>query len=81
MIDTAIVNGFEMEYVKFGSGNKVLVILPGISLVSVINSASAVEKQYEMFAKDYTLYLFDRKKNADEDYTVEEMADDTAKIM
>ena len=34
----------EMEYFKFGQGEKTMVILPGLSVISVMKSAHAVEE-------------------------------------
>ncbi len=45
---------------KFGSGEKVFVILPGLSIHSVLNSASAVSEAYKAFGEEYTVYLFER---------------------
>ena len=69
---------FEMQYIKFGTGKKTLVILPGLSITSVLNSAHLIEKQYQIFCNDYTVYLFDRRENLPESYTVSDMANDTA---
>ncbi|HAQ62906.1 MAG TPA: alpha/beta hydrolase, partial [Ruminococcaceae bacterium] len=69
---------FEMQYIKFGQGKKTLVILPGLSVQSVIPAAAAIEKQYEIFKNDFTVYLFDRRQNLPEVYSVYDMADDTA---
>ena len=72
---------FEMQYIKFGQGKKTLVILPGLSVQSVIPAAAAIEKQYEIFKNDFTVYLFDRRQNLPEVYSVYDMADDTAEAM
>jgi len=70
-----------MRYVCFGEGSKDMVILPGLSLQSVLSSADAIAEAYGVFAKDYTVRLFDRRVNIPDRYSVEEMAEDTAKIM
>lgn len=77
-IETVKTDSFEMDYFKFGSGDKVLVILPGLSVQSVMPSAQAVADSYSMFADDYTVYLFDRRKDPPETYSVYDMARDTA---
>lgn len=79
--ETIFVNHIEMKYTRFGSGPKALVILPGLSVKSVADSASAVEKAYRRFEKEYTVYLFDRRTNAEKGYTLQSMADDTAAVM
>ncbi len=71
----------EMDYIIFGSGEKNFVILPGLSVHSVMGSADVIADAYKSFAKDYTVYVFDRAKNIQDGYTVEDMADDTAKAM
>ncbi len=81
MVYLASVNGIEMEYTRFGQGSKIFVILPGLSLKSVMLSADAVASAYSMFASDYTVYLFDRRKNLPDSYSIAEMADDTAAVM
>ncbi len=77
----AIVDGVEMEYARFGHGAKTFVMLPGLSLKSVMGAADAVAAAYAMFAEEYTVYLFDRRRNLPADYSLTEMADDTAAIM
>ncbi len=72
---------FEMEYLRFGEGKKTLVILPGLSVQSVLLSAAAIAKQYELFSKDFTVFLFDRRKDLPARYPVSAMAEDTANAM
>ena len=72
---------FTMEYAAFGNGKKPLVIIPGVSLKSVLLSAPAVAAQYDRFVPDHRIYLFDRKKEIKAGYSVIEMAEDTAKAM
>lgn len=71
----------EMNVIRFGSGRKNMVILPGISLRSVCDSAEAIAFQYKRFWEDYTVYVFDRKKNIRPGYSVREMAKDTGEAM
>lgn len=80
-IDCVKTEKFEIEYVKFGNGKKIFVMIPGISIKSVIPSAEAVESAYSQFCTDYTIYLFDRKKHIEAEYSIEEMADDTYEAM
>lgn len=79
----AALNGedVEMEYARFGNGAKTFVIIPGLSLRSTMASASSVETAYKIFKEDYTVYLFDRRKNMPEVYSVADMAKDTAAAM
>ena len=54
---------FEMDYCKFGHGDKMFVILPGLSVQSVMGAADAIEGSYNTKADEYTTYVFDRIKN------------------
>ena len=38
MINKVTVDNLEMEYFKFGNGNKNMIILPGVSIKSVMES-------------------------------------------
>lgn len=81
LIKEARADDIIMRYVTFGEGSKDMVILPGLSLQSVLQSADGVAEAYSVFAKDYRVLLFDRRENMPKTYSVEEMAEDTAKIM
>ena len=80
-IERAELSGFAMQYLRFGTGARTLVILPGLSVQSVMGSAEAVAQAYDALAQDYTIYLFDRRETLPEIYSVEEMARDTAEAM
>lgn len=72
-----------MEYVCFGSGEKTLVMLPGLGdgLRSVKGTALPMALMYRMFAKDYMVYMFSRKKELPQGYTIRDMARDQAEAM
>ena len=72
---------FAMEFFRFGTGARTLVILPGLSVQSVMGAADAVAQAYDALAQDYTIYLFDRRETLPDAYSVEEMARDTAEAM
>ena len=80
-IQTVKTDNFEMDYAQFGSGTRPLVLLPGMSLKSMMSVASMVADSYKIFHDDWTVYLFDRKKNFGESYPMEQMAADTAEAM
>lgn len=77
MIQCVKTKNFEMEYLKFGNGKKTLVIIPGLSIKSVLLSSAAIESAYSCFKNDYTVYLFDRRKEIGKRYKIKQMADDT----
>lgn len=80
-IKTVKANENEIDYFSFGNGKKNMVIVPGLSLKSVMLSADAVAEAYSMFKDEYTVYVFDRAKHLKAGYTIEDMADDTALAM
>jgi len=76
-------DGTTMDYIRFGSGKKVLIILPGLGdgLKTVRGTAIPMSLAYHCFAKDYTVYGFSRKNDLPEGWTTRDMADDLAKAM
>ena len=77
-IETVETGSFSMDYFRFGNGKKTFVILPGLSVQSVMGFADSVAEAYRVLCDDYTVYLFDRRKKLPESYSVHEMATDTA---
>ena len=73
----------EMYYVSFGAGKKKLVVLPGLSdgLTTVKGKAFILSFPYQKFFGDYTVYMFSRKTNMPEGYSIRDMADDQALAM
>ena len=80
-VDKVSADGAETEYIRFGNGKRELVIIPGLSIKSVIPLAELIERQYGIFSNDFTVYLFDRRKKLPKPYSVSDMADDTARVM
>jgi len=75
---TVKTDGFSMDYVRFGTGKKVLVMLPGLgeSLHSVKGTALPMAFLYRRFAREYTVYMFSRRDNMPAGYTTKDMAAD-----
>ena len=67
-----------IKYMKFGDGPRTMVILPGLSLRPVTETPQGVISAYEIFTRDFTVYLFDYREEPAEDQTIEDMADDVA---
>lgn len=67
-----------MEYIRFGRGEKVLVMLPGLGdgLRTMKGTALPMALMYREFAKDYTVYAFSRKNDLPQGYTTQDMARD-----
>ena len=76
-IKTVDTDKFSMDYCRFGSGKKTMVIIPGLSVQSVMPAADAIEAVYRKFEDDYTVYVFDRRREVPDPYSVKDMARDT----
>lgn len=70
-----------MDCVCFGRGKKPLIILPGLSFQKVKSAAYLLVYMYRIFAKKYTVYVFDKKEVIPDGYTIKNMADDMASAM
>ena len=79
--ETVEIDNTTMDYVAFGKGTKPLVIIPGLSLNRVRGAGLSLAYMYRIFAKDYRVYVFDRKEVISETYTIKEIAKDTAYVM
>lgn len=63
-VKTISVGKTEMDYAIFGRGEKNFVILPGLSVHSVMGAADAIANAYKMFCEEFTVYVFDRPKTS-----------------
>lgn len=72
-----------MDYIRFGSGVKNLVMLPGLgdALRSVKGTALPMALMYRMFAKDFTVWMFSRKQPLERGCTTRDLARDQAEAM
>ena len=80
-IKSVVSGGTETEYLMFGEGNNVMAILPGLSVQSALLSSAAIAKAYSIFHKEFTVFVFDRRKDVPPVYTVSDMAKDTAQAL
>ena len=80
-IEVVRTDGFSVRYFRFGHGGRSMVILPGLSVQSVMGSAEAVARAYAGMAEDFTVTVFDRREELPPVYTVRDMAEDTARAM
>ena len=80
---TLKIGGTTMDYIRFGSGERILVMLPGLGdgLRSMKGTALPMAFTYREFAKDFTVYAFGRKNVLPEGYTTRDMARDQAEAM
>lgn len=67
-----------MDYVRFGSGAKTLVILPGVGdgLKTVRGTAPLFAFLYRSLTRDFTVWLFSRREELPEHMSTREMAED-----
>ena len=72
-----------MDYICFGTGNRILMMLPGLGdgLRTVKGTALPMAFMYRAFAKDFTVYAFSRKNELPQGYTTRDMARDQAEAM
>lgn len=77
-IESLRVEKFIMDFFRFGKGEKALVILPGLSVQSVMGAAEAISDEYSVMKDEFTVYVFDRRKVLPPSYSIKDMADDTA---
>ena len=77
------IRGTATDYIRFGSGEKILVMLPGLGdgLRTVKGTAAPMALMYRMFAKDFTVYAFSRRSDLPQGHTTRDMARDVKDAM
>ncbi len=70
-----------VDYLTFGKGPRPLIMIQGLNTKSIKGAAASMAILYRVFAKDHTVYLFDRRKDLPEQITVRELAADIAEAM
>ena len=75
------VDGGTVDYAAFGMGRTPLVILPGLSLRDVRGAGAGLAWMYRRFAREYRIYVIDKKSSVSEGCTVADLAEDTAQAM
>lgn len=65
-----------INVIKFGEGSKNLAIIAGVGLTDLEGMGDSLEKALNVFSKDFTVYVFDRRKKVPEDFSMVQMADD-----
>ncbi|MCG8512670.1 MAG: alpha/beta hydrolase [Halanaerobiales bacterium] len=75
----------DMDYVVFGQGQKPLIILPGLGdgLKTVKGQLQAwlLANYYKQFGKEFKIYIFSRKNQLIEGYSIREMARDQRAVI
>ena len=75
------INGVKMDYITFGKDTKPLVMIQGLNTNGIKGAAVSLAYMYRIFAKDFKVYLFDRRENITEHITIKDLAEDTALAM
>ena len=72
-----------IDYITFGNGNKNLIMIPGVGdgLKTVKGMAIPFAVMYKLFAKDFKVYVFSRRRKLPKEFSTLEMANDIAKSM
>lgn len=66
-----------VDYVTFGKGDKTLIIITGLSLQGLSDMSDlAIYTLFYRYAKEYKVYIFDRRDHIEEGISIEDMADD-----
>ena len=81
LLGTVQADTFTMDYLRFGNGARNLVIIPGVSVQSVMNYSEAITESYKLLTDEFTVYVFDRRKDMPDSYSVDDMARDTAEAI
>jgi pimeloyl-ACP methyl ester carboxylesterase len=74
-------HNMQIDYITFGTGEKSLIMIQGLNTRGIKGAAMSLAYMYRIFAKDYKVYLFDRRPDVHEGITVREMASDIAAAM
>lgn len=72
------IQGVQMNYITFGKGTKPLILIQGLSTRSIKGAAFSLAYMYRIFAKDYKIYMFDRREDISDNITVRDLAADIA---
>lgn len=72
-----------VDYIRFGSGQKPLVMIPGVGdgLKTVKGMALPFAFLYRSLAKDFTVYVFSRRRNLSQGMTTRDMSEDLNNAM
>ena len=66
-----------VDYVTFGKGDKNLIIITGLSLQRLNDLSNlAIYSLFYRYAKEYKVFIFDRRDHIEEGVSIEDMADD-----
>ncbi len=73
--------GMQIDTIVFGTGSKSLILIQGLNTNGIKGAGLSLAWMYRLFAKNYRVYLFDRRPDIPEGMTGREMARDVALAM
>lgn len=79
--DKVQIDNSYLDYIAFGKGPRNLIIVHGLNVRDLKGTGLALAFMYKIFAKDYRVYLFDRRHNVSENFSIWDIADDISKAM
>ena len=78
---TIEVGGMSIDYVVFGRGSKPMVIIPGLTFKRLRGTGITLAHMYRDFTDDFRVYVFDRRKDIPDGYSVEDITDEIYSAM
>ncbi|MBQ2884640.1 MAG: alpha/beta hydrolase [Alphaproteobacteria bacterium] len=78
---TLKLDNVQMDYLTFGNGTKPIIMIQGLNTNGIKGAAVSLAYMYRIFAKEYKVYLFDRRAEVYDGITVREFASDIAMAM
>lgn len=69
-------NKMKMRHISFGTGEKTMVVVPGLTVGYVTDNPQGIEDAFSLFKDEYTVYLFDIRDDVYQGYTIEQMGED-----
>ena len=75
-LHTIRIKNYELDFLKFGSGKKPLIMIPGLSYIMLSGQVARRQKISEKYANDFTCYYPERRSSLNSGYTTREMAQD-----
>ncbi len=81
MVEIIQKDGASIDCVSFGSGQRPLIMLPGLSLQRVKGAALGLRLMYREFGRSHRVYVIDKKDRIPKGYTIKDIAEDTAYVM
>ena len=67
---------YDMPYILMHGGPKNMIVIPGMGFRPISSSPEGFVNAFSSFLDEYTIYLFDRKQNMDDDYSIKDRSDD-----